>query len=130
MNKLDSHQKMQFEIRLVPPKFLSFCLWLQRPNLPMHFKVWQLAPLPASLKVAVTAFVLQGFLQLPGHSSSILVHANPSVTFWADSGISGQSHKELSCNGAYDSQLLSRLERVCDNCYNLYKDWQVHSMCR
>ena len=43
---------------------------------------------------------------------------------------SGQSYMELSCDGAYDRQLFSRLERVCDDCYNLYKEPQVHGMCR
>lgn len=62
---------------------------------------------------------------------SHLVQAKRSVP--ADPNVrkrSGQSYMELSCDGAYDRQLFSRLERVCDDCYNLYKEPQVHGMCR
>lgn len=34
------------------------------------------------------------------------------------------------CQGRYDTGLYSRLESVCEDCYNLYKLPEVHQMCR
>ena len=62
---------------------------------------------------------------------SHLVQAKRTVATDPDAGKrSGQSYMELSCNGAYNRQVFSRLETVCDDCYNLYKESQVHGMCR
>lgn len=35
-----------------------------------------------------------------------------------------------SCTGVYDRELLARLDRVCEDCYNLYRDVEVAVGCR
>ncbi|ROT60582.1 crustacean hyperglycemic hormone 3 precursor [Penaeus vannamei] len=35
-----------------------------------------------------------------------------------------------SCTGVYDRELLARLDRVCEDCYNLYRDVGVAAECR
>nr|AKE33032.1 crustacean hyperglycemic hormone precursor [Ocypode quadrata] len=35
-----------------------------------------------------------------------------------------------SCKGVYDRSLFSKLEHVCDDCYNLYRTSYVASACR
>nr|AAF36407.1 crustacean hyperglycemic hormone 1 precursor [Penaeus monodon]ACS88072.1 crustacean hyperglycemic hormone 1 [Penaeus monodon] len=35
-----------------------------------------------------------------------------------------------SCTGAYDRELLVRLDRVCEDCYNVYRDVGVAAECR
>ncbi|ROT60594.1 crustacean hyperglycemic hormone 3 precursor [Penaeus vannamei] len=35
-----------------------------------------------------------------------------------------------SCTGVYDRELLVRLDRVCEDCYNLYRDTDVAVECR
>ncbi|XP_063591956.1 crustacean hyperglycemic hormones-like [Penaeus indicus] len=35
-----------------------------------------------------------------------------------------------SCTGVYDRELLVRLDRVCEDCYNLYRDVGVAAECR
>ncbi|XP_063614440.1 crustacean hyperglycemic hormones-like [Penaeus indicus] len=35
-----------------------------------------------------------------------------------------------SCTGVYDRELLTRLDRVCEDCYNLYRNTDVAAECR
>nr|AGP25010.1 ion transport peptide 2 [Tigriopus japonicus] len=46
----------------------------------------------------------------------------------------GQPHKRdyeaLECRGMYDHGIFTKLNRICDDCYNLYKDVEVHHYCR
>nr|ABA70561.1 prepro crustacean hyperglycemic hormone pericardial organ isoform [Potamon ibericum] len=37
---------------------------------------------------------------------------------------------DRSCKGVYDRSLFSKLEHVCDDCYNLYRTSYVASACR
>ncbi len=37
---------------------------------------------------------------------------------------------DLQCRGMYDRRLLTRLERICEDCYDLYRDPEVHGYCR
>nr|AER27832.1 crustacean hyperglycaemic hormone [Grapsus tenuicrustatus] len=37
---------------------------------------------------------------------------------------------DRACKGVYDRSLFSKLEHVCDDCYNLYRTHHVASSCR
>nr|P56687.1 RecName: Full=Crustacean hyperglycemic hormone; Short=CHH; AltName: Full=JAL-CHH-I [Jasus lalandii] len=37
---------------------------------------------------------------------------------------------DQSCKGVYDRSLFSKLDRVCDDCYNLYRKHYVATGCR
>jgi hypothetical protein len=41
-----------------------------------------------------------------------------------------RSYADLQCRGIYDPSIFARLERVCEDCYNLYKDDEVLGLCR
>ena len=41
-----------------------------------------------------------------------------------------KTYVQLRCGGIYDQQMFAKLEQVCDDCFNLYKEPQVHGMCR
>merc|ERR1712243_309660 len=34
------------------------------------------------------------------------------------------------CRGRYDTAIYTTLDNICEDCYNLYKEPDVHSMCR
>ena len=36
----------------------------------------------------------------------------------------------LQCNGMYHKAIFSKLDTVCDDCYDLYKEPEIHSLCR
>lgn len=52
-----------------------------------------------------------------------------SISFM-DINRSKKSYVDLRCRGVYDTSIFARLERVCKDCYNLYKDAEVHGLCR
>merc|ERR1719334_2405070 len=41
-----------------------------------------------------------------------------------------RTYVELGCMGIYDEQIFAKLEQVCDDCLNLYKEPIVHTVCR
>lgn len=34
------------------------------------------------------------------------------------------------CRGRYDAAIFTQLEHICEDCYNLYKEPDVHQLCR
>ncbi|XP_044740704.1 ion transport peptide-like isoform X1 [Chrysoperla carnea] len=44
--------------------------------------------------------------------------------------ISRRSFAELQCKGVYDRSLFARLDRICEDCYNLFREHQLHRLCR
>ncbi|XP_075732084.1 crustacean hyperglycemic hormone-like [Rhipicephalus microplus] len=59
---------------------------------------------------------------------SLLLLAQPPV------GTASIQHKrsflELGCRGNFEQSYLARLERVCEECYQLYQEPKAYNMCR
>lgn len=45
-------------------------------------------------------------------------------------GIFKRSFAGLGCLGVYDKAKFARLDRVCEECYQLYREPDIHSACR
>ncbi|CAG0895675.1 unnamed protein product [Cyprideis torosa] len=43
--------------------------------------------------------------------------------------ISKKSFQDLKCGGMFDKSMYVKLERVCDECFRLYMNPDIHSMC-
>lgn len=41
-----------------------------------------------------------------------------------------RNYVDLQCRGMYDQGIFAQLDRICEDCYNLYKDAEVHGFCR
>ncbi|XP_035207472.1 crustacean hyperglycemic hormone-like isoform X2 [Stegodyphus dumicola] len=41
-----------------------------------------------------------------------------------------RSFSDLGCMGVYDRAKFARLDRVCEECYQLFKESDVHTSCR
>ncbi|XP_045478547.1 ion transport peptide-like [Harmonia axyridis] len=41
-----------------------------------------------------------------------------------------RSFFDIQCKGVYDKSIFARLDRICEDCYNLFREPQVHSLCR
>nr|ANQ38655.1 CHH1L preproprotein [Glyptonotus antarcticus] len=70
-----------------------------------------------------------------GRGLGRLVASNPEsdqtlVTLSARSPRSKRALYDSSCKGFYDQDLFHKLERVCDDCYNLYRKSHVVTDCR
>ncbi|GAB6022766.1 hypothetical protein CHUAL_006860 [Chamberlinius hualienensis] len=47
-----------------------------------------------------------------------------------ESAIVKRSFVHLGCMGKYDRTIFAKLDRVCEDCYNLYREPGLHSDCR
>ncbi|XP_044020744.1 crustacean hyperglycemic hormones 4-like isoform X2 [Aphidius gifuensis] len=41
-----------------------------------------------------------------------------------------RSFSTLQCKGVYDKSIFARLDRICEDCYNLFREPQLHTLCR
>lgn len=37
---------------------------------------------------------------------------------------------DLECKGVYNKSIFRRLERICEDCYLLFREPQVHTLCK
>ncbi|KAJ0173937.1 hypothetical protein K1T71_010083 [Dendrolimus kikuchii] len=44
--------------------------------------------------------------------------------------IQRRSFFTLECKGIYDAAIFARLDRICDDCYNLFREPQLYTLCR
>ncbi|XP_037295131.1 CHH-like protein isoform X2 [Manduca sexta] len=44
--------------------------------------------------------------------------------------VARRSFFSLECKGVYDASIFARLDRVCDDCYNLFREPQLYTLCR
>ncbi|XP_065569189.1 ion transport peptide-like isoform X2 [Artemia franciscana] len=44
--------------------------------------------------------------------------------------LSKRSFFDLQCKGYYDKQIFAKLDRVCYDCYNIFRDPEIHQLCR
>ncbi|KAK3912313.1 Ion transport peptide-like [Frankliniella fusca] len=44
--------------------------------------------------------------------------------------VSKRSFFDIQCKGVYDKSIFARLDRICEDCYNLFREPQLHSLCR
>eukprot|EP00096_Caligus_rogercresseyi_P010612 TRINITY_DN3941_c0_g1_i1.p1 TRINITY_DN3941_c0_g1~~TRINITY_DN3941_c0_g1_i1.p1 ORF type:complete len:149 (-),score=29.66 TRINITY_DN3941_c0_g1_i1:560-1006(-) len=73
-----------------------------------------------------------GFNGGPYHwmgNSQIGTSDGPMTSYFA--GIKDKrNYVDLQCRGMYDQGIFAQLDRICEDCYNLYKDAEVHGFCR
>ena len=36
----------------------------------------------------------------------------------------------IQCKGVYDKSIYARLDRICEDCYNLFREPELHSLCK
>lgn len=41
-----------------------------------------------------------------------------------------KSFSSIGCLGTYDKSKFARLDRVCDECYQIYRNPEIHNTCR
>lgn len=41
-----------------------------------------------------------------------------------------RSFMQLQCKGIYDKSIFARLDRICEDCYNLFREPSLHTLCR
>ncbi|XP_059099556.1 CHH-like protein isoform X2 [Tigriopus californicus] len=61
-------------------------------------------------------------LRSPWHQERYLIQSLTSID--------RKNFQSLECKGRYHQGIFSKLDLICDDCYQLYKEPEVHSMCR
>ena len=75
-----------------------------------------------SVNILTTALFLKSRVQVSKATGYLLVGGSIlSCDFRKRSG---------SCRGKYNTAIYTQLDNICEDCYNLYKDPDVHHMCR
>ncbi|XP_011334563.1 ion transport peptide isoform X2 [Ooceraea biroi] len=41
-----------------------------------------------------------------------------------------RSFFDIQCKGVYDKSIFARLDRICEDCYNLFREPQLHMLCK
>lgn len=41
-----------------------------------------------------------------------------------------RDYETLQCRGMYDLSIFTKLNRICEDCFNLYHDAEIHELCR
>ncbi|XP_023328149.1 ion transport peptide [Eurytemora carolleeae] len=60
-----------------------------------------------------------------------LVNISNGFLVWDNSAQSKRnSGMPEVCRGRYDAAIFTQLENICEDCYNLYKEPDVHQLCR
>ncbi|XP_052743944.1 CHH-like protein isoform X2 [Bicyclus anynana] len=44
--------------------------------------------------------------------------------------VARRSFFNLQCKGVYDAAIFARLDRICDDCFNLFREPQLYNLCR
>ncbi|CAH2042689.1 unnamed protein product, partial [Iphiclides podalirius] len=44
--------------------------------------------------------------------------------------VARRSFFKLQCKGIYDASIFARLDRICDDCYNLFREPSLYNLCR
>lgn len=37
---------------------------------------------------------------------------------------------DIDCKGVFNKKIFSRLDRICEDCYSLFREPQLHSLCK
>ncbi|KAF5283851.1 hypothetical protein FQA39_LY04671, partial [Lamprigera yunnana] len=41
-----------------------------------------------------------------------------------------RSFDDQQCKGVYDKSIYARLDRICEDCYNLFREPEIHTLCK
>lgn len=69
----------------------------------------------------------KGFLRIQMFFALFINNSNSKFLF---KGLEKKNHVELGCRGMNSPRIFAQLDRICEDCYNLYRDTEVFSSCR
>ncbi|XP_037787977.1 molt-inhibiting hormone-like isoform X1 [Penaeus monodon] len=67
---------------------------------------------------------------LSSSSSSSSGSSSPLLALGGDHSVNKRDTFDHSCKGIYDRELFRKLDRVCEDCYNLYRKPYVATECK
>ncbi|XP_037792957.1 crustacean hyperglycemic hormones 4-like [Penaeus monodon] len=83
-----------------------------------------------SLMLSAVSAALLVLAASPSPASARSLDASPSSASSGNHSLSKRSLFDPACTGIYDRQLLGKLGRLCDDCYNVFREPKVATGCR
>ncbi|XP_036145762.1 ion transport peptide isoform X2 [Monomorium pharaonis] len=78
------------------------------------------SPLLASvLAWSLTLLLISSCIGLGADAASLSGHPLGKRSFF-----------DIQCKGVYDKSIFARLDRICEDCYNLFREPQLHMLCK
>ena len=59
----------------------------------------------------------------------VLVDPTTAATTYNLRSLSKRSFFDINCKGTYNARIYARLELICQDCYNLYREPELHKLC-
>lgn len=53
-----------------------------------------------------------------------------STPTYGEHHLTKRSYFDINCKGLYDKSIFARLDRICQDCYSLYREPELHTLCR
>ncbi|CAH1365221.1 hypothetical protein MTP99_001518 [Tenebrio molitor] len=66
------------------------------------------------------AVIIQAVTSIPTNGSPVLLPHH----------FTKRSFFDIQCKGVYDKSIFAKLDSICEDCYNLFREPQLHSLCR
>lgn len=60
----------------------------------------------------------------------VMVAAASLVPSNSEHSVQKKSFSSIGCLGSFDRSKFARLDRICEECYQLYRDTEIHNSCR
>jgi len=60
---------------------------------------------------------------------TLVIESTSAATTTNQRSLSKRSFFDINCKGTYDARIYARLEIICQDCYNLYREPELLSLC-
>ncbi|XP_060818866.1 uncharacterized protein LOC132908669 isoform X2 [Bombus pascuorum] len=93
------------------------------PSLPSESSIVSTVSIPCPKLVSVLAWSVTLLLvsSCIGLTDAGILNGHP---------LGKRSFIDIQCKGIYDKSIFARLDRICEDCYNLFREPQLHQLCR
>ncbi|XP_006571870.1 crustacean hyperglycemic hormones isoform X2 [Apis mellifera] len=90
------------------------------PSLPSELSIMSI-PYPRLVSVLAWSVTLLLVSSCIGLTDAGILNGHP---------LGKRSFIDIQCKGIYDKSIFARLDRICEDCYNLFREPQLHQLCR
>ncbi|XP_006611980.1 ion transport peptide-like isoform X2 [Apis dorsata] len=90
------------------------------PSLPSELSIMSI-PCPRLVSVLAWSVTLLLVSSCIGLTDAGILNGHP---------LGKRSFIDIQCKGIYDKSIFARLDRICEDCYNLFREPQLHQLCR
>ena len=61
--------------------------------------------------------------------AALVIQSTSAASIKDQRSVSKRSFFDINCKGTYDARIYARLEIICQDCYNLYREPELLTLC-